>query len=132
MLQELKKKSFQSSLKLTIFLTIIGLILVVFFTRNALYAITGFTDPAQFDAFDGKPDELLNRCYPILLFIGGIALLGIAVYRLIKGARGGFLRSLMRDIANAGYKKTYENAFVLYDEEEQKKLNFIQKEVWKK
>ena len=27
----------------------------------------------------------------IILFIGGIALLGIAVYRLIKGARGGFL-----------------------------------------
>lgn len=106
MLQELKKKSFQSSLKLTIFLTIIGLILVVFFTRNALYAITGFTDPAQFNAFDGKPDELLNRCYPILLFIGGIALLGIAVYRLIKGARGGFLRSLMWDIANAGYTES--------------------------
>lgn len=106
MLQELKKKSFQSSLKLTIFLAISGLILAAFFARDALYAITGFFGSMQVDTLDNKSGELLNRCYPILLFIGGIALLGIAVYRLIKGIRGGFLRNLMRDIANAGYTES--------------------------
>lgn len=118
MLQELKKKSFQSSLKLTAVLTIIGLILVGFFAQDALYTTMGFTGSAQFDAFGSKPDELLNMCYPILLFTGGIALLGIAVCRLIKGARGGFLRNLMRDIANAGYTESaidsdYANAKIM-------------------
>lgn len=106
MLQELKKKSFRSSLKLTLFLTVIGLVSAVFFAQDALYAIAGFADSTKIDAFDGKPSELLSRCYPIFLFAGGIVLLCIAVYRLIKGARGGFLRNLMQDIANAGYTES--------------------------
>ena len=103
MLKELKKRSFQSSLKLTGFLTVAGLLLTGFFARDALYIFANFTDSTQLDAFGGKPDELLNRYYPILLFAGGIVLLCIAVYRLIKGAMGGYLRKLMQDIANSGY-----------------------------
>lgn len=106
MLQELKKKSFQISLKLTAFLTIVGLLLVSFFVRDALDTVKGFTDSTQFDTFNGELSELLKGYYPVLLSASGIVLLVIAVYRLIKGISGGFLRNLMQDITNSGYTES--------------------------
>jgi hypothetical protein len=106
MLQELAKKTFRSSLKWTVLQAVVGLLLTAFSARDAFYNIKNFHNFLPTNAFHGSSNRFFNKCFPIFLFALGIYFLCLAVYRLIKGARGGFLGKLKQDIKNSGYTKS--------------------------
>lgn len=56
---------------------------------------------------DVEENPALQNILYILLFAAGIALILWGVLRIVKGAKGGYLKALHEDIARSGYPETY-------------------------
>ena len=74
-----------------------------YFTEDGSFTVEEFeamTLPYYIDLYGSKAS--MNSVY-IILFAGGILLLAIGIFRVVKGAGGGYLKKLHEDITNAGY-----------------------------
>ncbi len=61
------------------------------------------TLPYYIDLYGSKAS--MNSVF-IIFFAGGILMLAAGIFRIVKGAGGGYLKKLHQDIANAGYTET--------------------------
>ena len=77
--------------------------------------IAAGTLPYYIDTYDNKTS--MNVAY-IAMFVGCVLLVVWGIYRIIKGAKGGYLKKLQKDYTDAGYTEStiasdYNHAFAM-------------------